>query len=674
MLDSYSYQEPYGEGSAQITFPQITEFDNLGSGDVSWLKVGADVTINRVAADGTVTPKWCGFIMNLEVAFGQDGGGVTAQCSGAFAGEIALRMMRPEFFNSERDIAQQLKRILSNTPLTNQTPNPWLYRFTFNDPSPIYITSRKGGSRNQTILDYCDELLAIAQDPTDNVQWTIGRKFAGGVYQERQYELRKKSNGTTWTVQAGGRGVSLNLSNDLSDHVNAVYGEGVSPRGERWRNAKYPDLKDQPEPENLPLMFGDENDDVYAWQMEMLSDGYQVGRDGIFGNDDYYACTELQAKYGLTQTGEVDQATWDKTFQNSSATVLKSAYFAPIAHRKEVEPNDYSVNGAIIGSNADFDKSIMRVERITSYGENTYKADAKKSARREPIFREVNYEDGWWHGDVTLMMDPQEGSRLDIKEGDTILLKDGVTGARLLHVVGLEVSPESDGLPVRLTVDVAKRDAMTVAMARSRNREARMDPAKNFINQRRKSSVLGDVSGWDAESGAGQIHKRSLKSGWNVFPVMLGQQGSIEYLDVQTYSPAQEFVFALFGDRVTVAQLDAWIGDPLAKNSETNPQDPFKSNKTVYGIKVQDFLDKNYFVEAWGTPDEPAGYWPASKGDNATVTGKLRDEVGWSFAVSKPPWGYVAVWVKDAGKFKGNPAKVGKFRSGMGMLVSIQDM
>lgn len=672
-IDSYSFQEPYGEQAAQITFPQITEFDNLGSGDVSWLKVGSDVNINRITTGGTVQSLWCGFIMNIEVSFSETGGGVSIQCAGAFAGETALRMMRPEFFNSERDIGVHLTRIASNNAPVGTTPNPWTYRFKFNSAT-IGIMSRKGGSRNQTVLDYCDELLALAQDPADNIQWTIGRQWSGGVYLARQYQLRKKGTvSTNWTVQAGGRGVSLSLTNDLSDHVNAVYGEGVSDKGERWRNAKYPDVNlDVPVPDNLPLSIGMKNDDVYAWQMEMASEGYNVNRDGEYAWLEYQACLAFQQKNGLSVTGLVDLATWNKAFSQAAGTLaLTSAYFAPLAVRKEVEPYVYTPKGSIVGQNSSFDRSIMRVERITSYGDGIYKSGAKESASREPIFRPSTYEDGWWHGEITLTMDPVQGSRLSIKEGDTITIKDGTTGSRQLHVVSIEVSPETDGLPVRLTVDAAQRDLMTVAAARTRNREARMDPARNFINSRRKSSMLGNVSGWDSESGAGNIGKRALVQGWNVFPVMLAQEGTVIFMDLETYDAHQEFVVALFGRSVATSGLNKYIGNPLSKNSDG--KDPFRVNKVIDGVKVQDWLDERYFIEAWGTPDEPAGYWPNSKGDNGFLSGRLRDEVSWTFATYTPPWGYMAVYVKNACKFRGVPVSIGKVRAGVGMLVSINE-
>lgn len=724
ILDSYSYQQPYGESAAQITFPQITEFDQYGTGELDWLRIGANIDINRVLPTGETKPLWCGFITSLEASYGTDGGGMTVQCAGALSGEAALRVLPVTFVvdYEKRSIGKRLQRVLSNTVEPGQSLRPYSWRFTYNPynfadsyaPSPP-IDVAKNGSRSQTVLDYMDELMALAQDDYSRI-WTIARKReTDGTYVARNYEPQPKGGlgyaqyyqrcpSRLYTIDSGARGVTVQLSCDIADQVNAVYGEGIDgDTGERWRNAKYPNVQ-----ETIPLFstyatsgslgydfnyYGDNSEerqeDYFVWRAEALSDGYQVGLPGYpltsiyWSSADIDAAKAIQARAGLPQSGYVDLATWNATFSNGSqnnATLLTSAYFAPIVARTEVEPYLYTPNGSIAGINDNYDPAVMRVERMTSFGEGISKARAVDSVEREFSVLGPTAQQHWT-GTITLEMDPREGSRLDIVEGDFIKLRNGITGDRWLMVAGITVAPESEKLTVTLTIDTMYRDLLTVAEVIERNRETRFDPARNIINQRRKSAHVAEISGWDGESGAGKIPAVTLSAGWNVIRIVLAQYGQIEFLDVKTYSPAKRFVMALFGKAPSnsasqlKSQLGTVIGNPLNKfYTGGKAYDPFQKNVTVSSIsgitKTQQWLDTNWFIEAWGTPDKPGGYWPGDAGENHPLTGRLRDESSFAFATYQPPFAYLAVYVEAACSFKGVPAYK---RGGVGMLVTINE-
>src|ERR1700722_10609051 len=53
-LGDMSWAEPFGDDTADIIFPQISPWDELGTGDLAWCVPGANVEIYKVEPDGTV--------------------------------------------------------------------------------------------------------------------------------------------------------------------------------------------------------------------------------------------------------------------------------------------------------------------------------------------------------------------------------------------------------------------------------------------------------------------------------------------------------------------------------------------------------------------------------------------------------------------------------------------
>ena len=60
------------------------------------------------------------------------------------------------------------------------------------------------------------------------------------------------------------------------------------------------------------------------------------------------------------------------------------------------------------------------------------------------------------------------------------------------------------------------------------------------------------------------------------------------------------------------------------------------------------------FIEAWGSNDEIAGYYPGQSSvgtavAGGTATGALEDAGSWEFASLEPPYLWVAAWPNTAG-------------------------
>ena len=94
--------------------------------------------------------------------------------------------------------------------------------------------------------DYVSEILALAQD--DNAQWTIRRAYQtlGRTTRARTTTWTRSARSSAGAVQqntvfAGGYGVALSLSRDVTESANVIMGEGVHPvdnsdlSGGRWR-------------------------------------------------------------------------------------------------------------------------------------------------------------------------------------------------------------------------------------------------------------------------------------------------------------------------------------------------------------------------------------------------------------------------------------------------------
>jgi hypothetical protein len=48
------WNEPFGDDTVDIIFPQITPFDSLGAGDLAWLRPGAPIEVYKVNPDGSI--------------------------------------------------------------------------------------------------------------------------------------------------------------------------------------------------------------------------------------------------------------------------------------------------------------------------------------------------------------------------------------------------------------------------------------------------------------------------------------------------------------------------------------------------------------------------------------------------------------------------------------------
>lgn len=635
-------QEPFGSGPAQLVFPGITELEQLGAGALAWLRGlprPSDVDLYRVAPSGVraSAPLWSGYVSRFVRSADVNDGQLTVECSGAVQGSLSLIMHLPRQNYLDRDIGRLMVRPMRH-------PGCRVGPF---ERVETGVTTRKRGSRSQTALDYLQELLSIAQTD-DGGQWTLRRDPT----RRRSVRLVLKDRTTVHaTVRAGGRGVVLSLAEDVTQAPNRIFGEGVGADGNRWRGLVFPNLKPEtvpPFPGNLSL--GDEGDDVRVWQKEVHSDGYDVGDDfafanGVFGDLEEDAAREIQRKAGLTVTGVVNAATWAATWANGiNSANLAGSRFDPIAADERTVRWLTTSNGSFSEPNPAFDAQVLPVEALVSYGEGISKRKAARWAQRQ---LDANADGPGWYGTITLTADPVEMSRRDLAAGMNIRLRsfNGAPSGLVFHIASVRHVADDPALPVTLTVDTNARDLLTIVEMRERDRESRQDPARNYLNQRRRSATVRDtVMGWDKESGMGVIPDRAMQGGqWNIVRVPAAQFGAIVSTELEV-TPACRFYAAVFGAQVTPSRLAGLVPTPGVMAGEDRApfdvpsiqDDLGRSNRTGMRLAI-----------LWGTPGQAAGYWPGEQEKGHDPTGVLRDDASWDYISADPPWLWLAVWPDD---------------------------
>lgn len=681
IIDMLTFALPYGEMSGQLTLPGLTPFD----GGIDWpYSPGTFIDIYRVlpaAAAGTYgtaeVPYWHGYIASVEMA---DGAGlsssVSLQLMGALFGEASMRAHQPVMLDDDRDIGTSLGQALDvlaySRPLT-----PYLgFAFT---STTTGIETRHRGSRGEMVLDFCDEMLGLAQDPTG--QYSIFRDYTGSPTRPRArcYNLALKSDDLAGALQqnyifAGGYGVALSITQDITEGgVNAIYGEGLSPTdsagngGDRWRNARYPLLTpsapaypDRISGSDYPLTTGDVDADftvdvVTQLQAQLRMAGQpDVQITGTFDTDTAIAISAAKDDAGwVNTTGTVaNDAEWDLLFSADAATGttdLSSGYFRPLAEVSTSQKYTFRTDGAVTGDNPLYEYRL-RVERTISFADQISKSRARTYARRVVNQSTVNGTGSLWAGTITLTSDPTDElgnarSRLDIREGSWIRVNNLNDGTyRDFHISSVSVAAEMDSVPVTLTVSEVAWDLLDLSTRMDRNREAHTDPAKSFYSLRnRPNRAFRDVTGWDAESGAGVIAPVDLTANqWNVVRMIGAQRGSIGAISLTTTSSPTSFAFAMFGGSVAGTALDTLIPLPLgtvAGGYDSHWAVPSK----------QDTLESMRFIEAWGSYGEAAGYWPGSQSvgtalSAGTVTGRMVDALAWDFVSADPPFLWAAFW------------------------------
>ena len=611
---SYSRVEPFGADQATLELPQITAFHQPGEGALGWLREGANVSIRRIIPDAPNVRVWRGVIAGF--GHDEDSGIFTVDCLGImFTADLQLR--QPPFVTTPQDagrfIADTLNRTVGRrfkkvsrvvTGCKTSVLGGWEPRVT-GAIGQVLATSVKGGR-----------------------QWTVKCADRSPVIELKDTET------INWTIRNGQRGIAVNLVRDVTQAPNVIFGEGVTPAGGRWRNAKYPNwapdaTPDYPGPlsQGMTVGFRDgqttSGEGVSVWQERA---GQKVT--GVLSQDDRVAWRRIQSDAGIQVDNFLGPQTWAASFQTGSNTgVLDGAFIAPLARSAEVEPYRYGPDGDRLGDNPRYDPSVIRVERYINFGAGVTRSEGRRAAQ-EMLARD---SDPGWVGTVTFRLDPNEGSKYDIvREGTNGLIRSFRGQTLRVHVARVEYRADE----VVATVDTHARDYPTLDAILDRERSA-TDPARAYRRQQTSSTLSSERATWDAESPGGRIPRHALFAGlWNVLRIPVAQYGTIVRTRFTTDTPAA-FSVAVFDREISAGTLVSLVGNPLSGAS--NP----------WQDKADD-LDDAGLLMAWGWKEQPAGYYPreysSPDSENAApMTGRMLDDSSWEYASSSPPWLWVAM-------------------------------
>jgi hypothetical protein len=407
------------------------------------------------------------------------------------------------------------------------------------------------------------------------------------------------------TVFLGGHGIKPELTSNLLDRPTTIYAIGRQADGGIYFNAKAPGLYDTPAPD-WPGSIGPSTTDVDLindWQSLLIGGGY-LTRDeaegGGFNDATVEATKELQRDAGLSQTGSVNNATWDAAFDRDvTGYSLNQSHAAPFAQLTSVRRYNYTPSGARFGTNDDYDPDRPPVEEMPDMGVYP-KASTRKWARARVARLQAAkmwagtlrlndkvsiFAGDYHHGDA----DPELVHWMTPMAGWNIMFR-GWDGDTLLHVA----ADAKDENGATLTVDSMARPALEVRQLVERRREGRENPAKTFVRQHR-GVEMGGPGEWMAELGGELTRRVELPSGqWVVFPVVAGDMGQIEKIRIKL-TTAREFALGVFARPVGVGFLNSTIGDPFDSSGWDKDS-------------VHDALDCRLLLYAAGDKDQPCGY------------------------------------------------------------------
>lgn len=638
VVDSWQLMDPFGCGPATIRFPMVTGFDQIGSGATAFLRRGASVDVYLVDMDGVrqQPPLWSGELVKRATT--SSGRGTTFECVGDLSGPAGLATHKPVQYIPLTDRGTLVARALNTEVRTRRVS-------TIAAAATGHATAGRGSS-NETVMAYAAATLPIG--------WTIRRKAA-----RRAYEIHTRTSGAVWTVRYGQPGMDFELSEDLTEAPNVLYGRGVRQDGYSWANWKYPgQLASQPAyPNSSPgNTIGPGETDADTDSGSGVSDiqrrinELNVTRDvsvtGSYGAATTDAVKAIQKDAGITVDGVVGGQTWNAMWPLYSGVQIGKEVRLTLAGDNRVIPVLYAADGTVIGVNPNYRSDLLRVERDTNYGAGISKAVgvAAASAEFTRTRRDGEAYPGWV-GTVQCRVDPQEGSRWLIREADVLRVQSFQGATVDLHIAQVRSAPSQGPGTVDLTVDELARDAPTVAAIIRQDEDSKDDPLRLPGRRARRSQVTPDsVEPFDGESSAGVIPRIPLFAGlWTVQAIPLSAAGKIARVTLQT-SPACAFYVALFGDSVTASQLARYVGNPTA--TDGYGRGPYQPH--------QDTLEALGFIDAVGGPAQAAGYSPGQQtspwdGETSSpLTGKLDTAAPISYRSVRPPWIWVAFYAASS--------------------------
>lgn len=644
---SFRLIEPLLYGAASLVLPQVNLlFEQRGVGDLSWLDLEKTVRVQRVdtATNEVVGEDYVGFIQAIHIS----GDSVTCDVAGMVSGQAALMDRQPVLFRQTKDVGNWVYSAVTQASRAQFTPR-------LGPVTGIRLASRGGSS----MLDYISELLALSAHQS-GAQWTVGRRDNGtwGMW----VKDRTTIDATLYFDDAR---IVADIDNDISENPNRIFVTGVTPEGRRVKFGAYPGLKQGPAPE-YPMddnsSFGvgttngdtDTGDGITVMLAHLVTMGYltPANNDGAYDTQVERALKELQAEAGLTRTGIVNVATWRALFDLSATGYsLANSRILPAAQDPAVRRYNLTSTGAIAEVNPLWNPHKKIVDHSINVGSGFTVQQMRVWAR--DLLREGNTPN--WVGTATCHFALVRGEHTPgttIPTADVMSareLRPGMNvwepnfdGGTLFHVSGVEV-PAGGRSPV-ITIDTRFRDTIAAWECITRNRESRNNTGRTWLSTSYRGSSMNKDHFIEFDEVGGIIDESvALTAGWNHFPVLAGQAGTVEKIRIETYPPT-EFVVSVSAREISDNRMTHLVPNPLTEAGSERWETPWVRNQ----------LEDRVWLESWGGYHQPCGYGSRRKyNDNdeltgAPLTGVFEDAAGIGYHTFAEPVLYVAIWAESA--------------------------
>lgn len=638
----YLLTEPFAYGPTTLSLPQVDAgLDELGVGELSWIREDAPVVIQRVDDPTAETPivlatDYRGFVSTIVV----DGRNLSLEIGGEFSGPASMVNKQKVLVRRVGDVGYWVSQVLHELRLTSQHRR-----------GPVTGIKIPDGGGGGTLLAWASDLCAWSQTNA-GVQRTIMPTVWGGNVWGFAPKDTTTRHVTLFTDDAR---VVPRLRRDRTEQPNRWFGTCITPDGVRVNGSRYPGIFQGPAPEFPGSMsLGDTDadtttgDGVTVLNIKLRAMGYQDPPTDYttFSADTEDGVKNLQRDVGVTVNGTVNLATWRRLFDvDATGYSLVGAEIFPIAQDTAVRQFDHTGNGSVAGRNPGFDASVRPVDRNIDFG-----PDVTEKQMHDWILGQKARLEGTknWAGDIVLnggfggfagdwdtsdadyLNDPATGpahimSQLDIRPGMNAWLP-MFDGGTLVHIAGVQVSRVSR--TVTLTVDTLARDLLELAAIKARNKEARRSIRREWYAENRPQKASGAMVTRDKWFGLLDRDKRLTGHAWNVFAVVAGQHGQVNRVSLRTVNHKATFAVAVFATHVTEKRLNRRVGNPLT----------VVGGESVWEKEsLQDWYEDRSLLYAVGDENQPCGYFPRRfKGDNnnptgAPITGRHVDDANFSY-------------------------------------------
>lgn len=640
---SYLLMEPFAYGATVLEFPQVYstfEAASFGTGALSWVRVGARVVISRTFDDAPEQIDYVGVVESIP----NDGRTLRLEVGGEFTGRASKIDVQTQPFRYINDVGHWASLALQTV---NLQPSPWY------GPTTGIDLVQVGG---QSLLSWAQFVCTMSQDDDGSQRALMPTVWGSRVW---DFDVKDRTTKHVTLMPDDVRAV-VRVTDDAVEQPNVWYGSGVDPEGIRWRNAKWPGVF-QGEPDAYPIAGGApfglgttnedtiDGDGIAVLRINLQQRGYMPGTVAEF--ETYTAAFVkavklLQADAGQATTGVMTTGTWNALFDlDVTGYDINGTKIHPLVCDPRVEKFLYSSTGAVIGRNPSFDPAVLRVERTIDFGPGVDKAHARAWCMAQYVRTqgknwagtiEFNGAGAFWgaHNDKSTTTAEDVASYRDLRPGMNIWVP-YFDGGTLFHISGIDVRPDG----AIATVDTQARDLMEVREILERNSSSRRDTRRAWVLQNQPSKASGNMVMADENFGILSTKVRLEGNKWNVFPVIAGQHGQINKVDLVMRNGV-EYVVSAWSKKVTRKQLNNRVGNPLSTGDES-----------VWETADLGGLEDNLLYAA-GDGNQPCGYGrrrklnDAGNPTGAPLTGRFIDEATWPyvFAAGTKVLLYVAIY------------------------------